>query len=380
MSDSQVTTVLPDETLTKQTELQHKLAQSGTIQTVLFAALYRQDNVRTAATERVPEMVASYRQQGFVKSHPLMLSAKSDGRYLVIRGNRRCLGLEYLAQNDPAAFAAILPTGEVPAIVYFGLTEAEEILLRADHAKAEDRVPLDDEGEFLTVCQLVRAGYASEAAIADKMGKFHEKGKNIGSPNRSWIQPRVALAKMPGFVQAEFRKLWRDGTGVTAVRVNMILPLVKVFREEFQYYPDGNGPQFTAEWAKAVGKVHVKRKPLPVITPSAALDKAETVGSRNLREALKIIGGKPANRPDGQPFTLADVDAACFAAEAAQTTLVEIADLIGEAEFASLVKDAREAAELKAAEIVADDSVDSADDAASEAEELTAREIQEITA
>jgi hypothetical protein len=181
---------------------------------------------------------------------------------------------------------------------------------------------------------------------------------------------------MPQFVQDEFRKLWRDGTGATQVRVNMILSLVKVYREEFQYFPDGNGPQFLAEWAKAVGKVHVKKTPLAVITPAAALDKAETVGSRNLREALKIVGGKPANRPDGQPFTLADVDAACFTAEAAQTTLVEIANLIGEDEFASIVKDAREYTASQEQEAIAQLAVSKTPPADAEAD----ADLQEVIA
>jgi hypothetical protein len=343
------------------------LAQTGKIEYVDFHDLYRADNVRTPITEQIPRMVESLLRNGFKQNHPLVLSAKPDGRFLVLCGNRRTMGLEFLAENDAAAFAKILPGGKVPAIVHHDLTAEQEAILRIDHGTDEDRVPLDEYGLFLAIRQLVRAGYDTQAGIAEKLGKFKldkKSGKSV--PNREWVQPRVNLAQLPQFVQDEFRKLWADGQDATNVRTGMIAKLYKTFTEEYRNFPDGNGPQFSALWAECLGKTPAARTPkAAVITPSAALEKSKLVGSRNLREALRVVAGSAA---DG--VTLADVDAALIAAEAAQTTLVEIAEYMGETDFAELIAAAREHAEAKAAS-------DAAIKAAAQATATTAADIAE---
>lgn len=328
-----------------------QLSLVGAVVQFAFSLLYRADNVRTAATERIPEMVASILRNGFKQNHPLVLSRKADGRALVLCGNRRTMALEFIAQNHPDKLAEILPNGMVPAVVYDNLTQEQEALIRIDHGSDEDRVPLDEVGEFYAVRQLVKAGYNSEADIAEKLGKFHASGKNAGQPNRSWVQPRVALAQLPAYVQAEFVKLWAEGNNATAVRVSMILrPLYKVFNEEYRNFPDGNGPQFQAVWAECLGKAHTVRAPKITISPATALERSKHVGSRNLREALKLVAGEAA---DG--ITLADIDAACVVSEAAAATLAEIADYLGEADYAELISASRAHAAAKiAASIPAD--------------------------
>lgn len=325
------------------------LAIVGAVCRFAFSLLYRADNVRTAATEQIPLMVASLLRNGFKPNHPLVISRKADGRALVLCGNRRTIALEYLAANNPAEFARILPDGMIPAVIYDNLTAEQEALLRIDHGTDEDRVPLDEMGEFLAVRQLVKAGYNTETGIAEKLGKFHASGKNAGQPNRSWVQPRVALAQLPAYVQAEFAKLWQEGSAATPVRIGMILrPLYKVFNEEYRNFPDGNGPQFSAVWAECLGKVHATKAAKVTISPATALERSKHVGSRNLREALKLVAGEAA---DG--ITLADIDAACIVSETAAATLAEIADYMGESDYADLIAAARDYAKSKAAEQVA---------------------------
>ena len=320
------------------------VSQAG-IEYVDFADLFRADNVRTPITEQIPRMVESLLRNGFKPNHPLVLSAKHDGRFLVLCGNRRTMGLEFLAENDPASFAKILPNGQVPAVVHHNLTQEQEAILRIDHGSDEDRVPLDEFGLFLAIRQLVRAGYDTQAGIAEKLGKFKEDKKNPGKmiPNREWVQPRVNLAQLPQFIQDEFKIVWTLGQDASNVRTGMIAKLYKTFTEEYRAFPDGHGPQLSALWAECLGKSPATRASKPsVITPSAALEKSKLVGSRNLREALRVVAGSAA-----EGVTLADVDAALIAAEAAQTTLVEIANYMGESDFAELITASREHAEAE---------------------------------
>ncbi len=311
-----------------------------------FGLLYRADNVRSKATEQIPRMVASFLRHGFKRNHAIVVSMKQDGRALVLCGNRRTMAAEFLATAQPADFAKIFPNGKIPCIVHTGLTAAQESLIRIDHGTDEDRVPLDEAGEFLAVRQLLRSGYTTEVGIAEKLGKYYTSGKNMGQPNRSWVQPRASLAQMPDYVQAEFLKLWENGKESTPVRVAMIPKLYKPFNEEFARHPDGNGPQFQAVWRQFMGAVAAAApvvKP-EVITPAKALERAKIVGSRNLRSALMLVAGQ------GQPGeTIADVDNACIVAELATVTLAEIADYLGEQAYAKLIQDSRAAAESKQA-------------------------------
>lgn len=355
------------------------LTHGGAIARFAFALLYLADNVRTEATYQIPKMVASLLRHGFKANHPLVLSRKADGRALVLCGNRRTKALQWIAENQPTDFARILPDGEIPAVIYDNLTAEQEALLRIDHGTDEDRVPLDEFGEFLAIRQLVRAGYLSESGIAEKMGKFREDkqtGKLVA--NRSWVQPRVALAQLPQYVQDEFRKLWTEGNAATPLRVGNILKLYKVFNEEYRNFPNGDGPQFKALYAEMMGTVHVVKTAKVVITPSIALERSKHMGSRILRETLKIVAGEAADNPDtAAPFNLGDIDGMLQVAEAAQATLAEIADYLGEDAYNDLVGKARKAADDKIAESKA--AAGSTDSNGTE-ENLSNRELQEITA
>ncbi|KKL05749.1 hypothetical protein LCGC14_2602940, partial [marine sediment metagenome] len=152
--------------------------------------LYFEGNVRSPECEAIPAMVESYRRNGFKVNHPLVVSEKQSKEvgvitYLVLCGNRRGIGLQWLRDNDKAAYALALPTCKVPAIVHKGLTEEEETLLRIDHSIDEDRVQLDEWSVYLAVKQLAQVGIDTQEQIAEKLGLFYTKGKKKGQPNRS---------------------------------------------------------------------------------------------------------------------------------------------------------------------------------------------------
>jgi hypothetical protein len=221
--------------------------------------------------------------------------------------------------------------------VHTGLTEEAEAILRIDHSKDEDRVPLDSWGEFLAIRQLVRAGYDTQAGIAEKMG-WEKISKKTGKsePNRSKVQPRVNLAQLPQFVQDEYERYWTEPSS-SNVRVPQIAGLYKAYNEEFRRYPSGDGPVFQAAWSDAMAGPQSKNTALPVrpITPADAEKRAKLVGSSNLRDALMTFAGIGT-------VSLSDIDGAIVQAEAAQAVLAEIADYLGEEDYAQLVQEAQE--------------------------------------
>lgn len=330
----------------------------GNIQMFPISRLFRKDNVRTPATEKIDQMVASLKRHGFKKNHPIVVSLKGkpidksghDG--LVLCGNRRVLGVEFLYANDPDSFARIFPDGMIPAIIHEDLTEEQEALIRNDHGTDEDRVPLDEWGEFLAVKQLVRAGYATERGIAEKMGKYVTNAKTgAKEPARSWAQPRVNLARLPQFVQDEMQKYCEqrsDGGAVVGslsrIRWSDVMRLTKPFNKEFLAYPNGDGPEFKKVWDDIIGRTDESDDPnKPVnVTAANAIDLAKAVSSRNLREALTCLVKK------GRPG-FADIDAALVKAETAEAVLTDIADYMGAKEFQALVDKATVAGNAKRA-------------------------------
>ena len=104
---------------------------------------------------------------------------------------------------------------------------------------------------------------------------------------------------------------------------------------------------------------------------------AKGCGSRNLREALKIVAGEGA---DGA--RIPDIDAACVLVESAAATLAEIADYLGETDYAELVNASRAKAQAAAQAaalaniappVVADDS-EIIDETGDDAEQLETAE------
>lgn len=323
------------------------LAFGATRENVPLDKLYRQDNVRTPATLQLPGMIASIKRHGFKSNHPLVVSAKPDGRFLVLCGNRRSEAIECIFATDRDSAIKLFPEGTVPCDVRRGLTMEQEIIIRNDHSADEDRVPLDSVGEFLAVRQLVRAGYDTQSDIAEKMGWYMTSGKNVGAPNRSKVQQRVNLAQLPQFVQDEYVRYWTDPAS-SNVRVASIAKLYSAFNEEFRRFPDGNGPLFTDEWNKAQAPETTKAtagKAVP-ITPADAIKRSKLVGSRSLRDALMTFAGV------GE-VNLTDIDGAIVRAEAAEATLAEIANYLGEVDYAELCASAQSAAEAEIVEATA---------------------------
>lgn len=325
-----------------------ELGVTGTTDDIAINLLYRANNVRTPATLQLPAMVESILRNGYKKNHPLVVSKKRDGRFLVLCGNRRMEGIETIMANHPDKVETLFPSGSIPCVVHNNLTEEQEAILRIDHGPDEDRVALDEFGEFLAIRQLVRAGYDTQTGIAEKMGWYKvSKKTGIKEPNRSKVQQRCNLVQLPQFVQDEMQR-YLEEPSQSNLRWSHIAKLYKVYGEEYRAFPDGNGPLFQAAWKECLAGPAVTGTGVPIkpITPADAEKRSKLVGSRNLRDALMTFAGV------GQA-TLSDIDGAIVRAEAAEATLSEIADYLGENDFADLVAEARSAAVAKAAEIKA---------------------------
>jgi hypothetical protein len=305
-----------------------------------FSMLYRADNVRDETCTRIPDMVSSLKVNGFKVNHPLVVSLKADNRALVLCGNRREEALEHLQANDLEAFKAALPGGKVPCIVYTGLTEEEEILLRIDHGPQEDRVPLSEWGKFLAIKQLLRAYPGeSQAKIAEKLGIFNTKGKGIGEPNRSYVQVRVNLARLPEYIQAEFKKLSVSGNDATPVRWSNVKELYTAFNAEFGPFPDGDGPQLKTAWEKIINpapEVPVDdTTPKPTsLSPEAARARAQNAASKAIKRVYLAA--------TGQGGDIVQIDSMLLEMETSHELLGMIRAYLGADEYASLVNRSRE--------------------------------------
>lgn len=331
------------------------MANANVTKMIAFDSLYLEGNVRTEACERIPEMVASLRRNGFKSNHPLVVSERADGRYLVLCGNRRVKGLAWLQENDNAEFIRVLLSSKVPCIVHRGLTEEEEILLRIDHSADEDRIPLDQWSEFQAIRQLVRCFTGeSQEAIAEKLGIRHAKGKNAGQPNRSYVQTRVNLARLPSFVQDEYRKLLVEGKDATLVRITDIKELYAAYNAEFSAYPDGNGPEFNKVWQGILNPAPAEaqetqtgtaRTEPAALKPETARMKAQGAASRTVKRILLAI--------TNQGGSLAELDAAAIALETDAAILADIRAYLGADEYSVLVSSARAARVEQEAPILA---------------------------
>lgn len=310
---------------------------------VAFDALYLQGNVRTDNCKQIVAMVESLRLNGFKENHPLVVSQKDDGSYLVLCGNRRTEGLGWLRDNDPAAFQRVLSNGKVPCIVHKGLTEEEEVLLRIDHSNAEDRVALDDWSLYTAVQQLVKVGFDTQEKIAEKLGIYVKSGKNAGKPNRSWVQPRVNLARLPAFVSEELQKRNFDRKA-TKLRWEHVPQLFKVWTDEFSNHPDAPGPEFCQLWdsiinpkPKADTSEHGE-KPLSV---ADAKRRAQSTSSSTLRNALLCVTGQ------GKGMDFVTLDNRMVQAETALVTLGRIEAFLGDEKYGQLVADAADFADMQ---------------------------------
>lgn len=315
-------------------------------QLVAIVSLFRRDNVRTTATLQIPQMIGSIRRHGYKPNHPLVVSAKPDGTFLVLCGNRRMEAIETILANEPELFAKLFPTGHVPCIVYTNLTEEQEAIIRIDHTGDEDRVGLDEWGYFLAIRQLVRAGYDSQADIAAKIGWFKKDGKTGEDvPNRSKVQQRVNLCQLPGFVQAEFEQYAMNGAGASNVRWSHVAGLFKAFNEDYKAgYTNGDGPVFLAAWNDC--RKDPAARPLTVkpVTPAEMEKRSKVVGSATLRNVLAVCAGATDR------VNLSELDATMVQAETAVAVLSEIHNFLGDTDFAELTESAHSAAIAKLAD------------------------------
>ena len=303
-------------------------------------AIYFSGNVRTPECEQIPAMVESLRRHGWKDNHPLLLSEKTGDdapRYLVLVGNRRGMGLQWLRDNEPETYSRVLAGGKVPAIVHKGLTVEEETELRIDHSPDEDRVPLDEWSQYMAIRQLVAAGIDTQERIAIKLGLFISRGKKAGQPNRSYVQVRVNLARLPEFVQKEYRKLTLN-KDTTCVRWANVAALYKAYNEEYlQGNMEGNGPEFQKVWQKIITPPEATDIPEEgtqaepkELSPAEAVKRSQSASSRGLKTALLVITRQST-------ADLSAIDASMVEGETAIQTLADIADYLGEKDYAALV-------------------------------------------
>ena len=318
-----------------------------TVDSLIFA-----DNVRTPECMQIPAMVASIKRHGFKNNHPLVVSEKPDGKYLVLIGNRRGLGLEWLRDNEADEYRRALSGGKLPAVIYKGLTREEEVELRIDHSSDEDRVSLDEWSQFLAIQQLVQVGIDTQERIAIKLGYFIAKGKNKGQPNRSHVQTRVNLARLPRFVHAEMEKLCREGKEATPMRWADVAKLSKEYNAEFAEYPDSDGPDFQAAWKAVLTPPEVSEPSESTSDPKElsaadAVKRAQAAQSQGLTHALLAVTRQSS-------CSLAEIDAAIVEGESAIVTLAQIAGFLGEKDYRELLDTSAAHAAEKSTDCVAD--------------------------
>jgi len=305
------------------------------------------DNVRTPACMQLAKMVESIKRHGYWPDRPLLVSQKGDGTeatYLVLRGNRRGSALLWLREHEPDNYASLIKEGKIPALVLRGLTREEEVDWRIDHTPDADRVPLDEWSTFLAIKQLVSIGIDTQEGIARKLGLVKSKGKDAGKPNRQYVQPRVNLARLPGYVQEEFAKLLTIDKSATNVRIADIATLYKVYSEEFLEYPEGNGPAFHSAWEKAMAPKDSKAKAGPdgietepqakELSPAEGVRRAQAAQSKGLRMALLS-----ATRQS--PKDMSEIDAHILAGEVACELLSLLKRFMGEEAWTALLAEAR---------------------------------------
>lgn len=317
---------------------------SETPEKIPFADLVWEDNVRTSKTLQLPHMIYSLKTRGYNPKYPIVVSKKSAKKFLVLCGNRRTEALKAIKESEPEIYKIILPDGKLPALVLENMTEDEEAIIRNDHSSEEDRVALDEVGEFLAIRQLVKAGYAdSQADIAAKMNKFTERN-GVQEPNRSYIQPRVNLARLPKTVQDEFIKLWNEGKNSTPVRISQLAKLFKLYQDGRKSGKLDGGQEFLNFWASCV---HPAESDDPgegpkskMLTKSEVESTAGSLASGAVAWTLyKVAGNKVEDPETKQPMDFKDIDQYALRGEQALSDLIAIAEHLGKKEFDTMMGD-----------------------------------------
>lgn len=310
-----------------------------------FDSLFLEGNIRSPGCEKIPAMVQSLRLEKYKDNHPLVVSEKPDNRFLVLCGNRRVLGLAKVREDDKSEFGRVLLNGKIPCIVHKGLTKEEEIVLRIDHGKHEDREPLDRWSEFLAVKQLCFCyPEDTQTAVAQKMGHFYGDGSKLaGQPNRGWAQPLCNLAALPVYVQEEYRKLVVEGKDATPLRIADIKALYKVFEKDFAEFPCGDSPVFAAAWDKILNPepkapdddADDDENAPKAYKPESATRQAQGAASRLVKRILLAV--------TNQGGDIVALDAEAAAAETDALILADIKEYLGEEDYSQLAGAAQNA-------------------------------------
>ncbi len=335
----------------KQRELWEKKGSRAATD-IKFESLVWGGNVRPEEDLVLEPMIHSMKNLGYDPKYPLVVSKKAGGEYLVLNGNRRSLALKSIQENEPAIFDIILPGKDhkVPALVFTGMTEDEEALIRIDHGKSQDRVALSEHGTFLAVKQLVRAGYPSQADIAAQLDLFKQNPQTkVLEPNRSYIQGRVTLARLPEFMQEEYVKLMKGGKNATPVRWSQVPKLFKAYEPERRQGYFGEdvsklGPETAKVWKETItpeaGSDEDAAEKDRSMTKSKLIEASATLGSRLGKMFMLKIAGEDVKDTSVTPaksLTLADIDGEMVQAEKAIGDLIAFRDELGEAKYDALM-------------------------------------------
>ena len=314
------------------------MAISKTTKRIAISDLYHDGNPRTTNGLKLDKMISSFELHGYQSDSAIMVEEKSDGRFLVLRGNRRTLAAFHLCEKKPASFANVFPDGKIPAIVCKALTNDERIKLRIDHSDVMDREPLDEEGLYNAICQLCRIplGQVEIAKHLNLMKKDSKTGQMV--PNRSIVQRKIELAKLPQTVQDEYRILMQSGEGkgrdATPVRWSMIPALHKAFQVGYPEYPDGT-MAFKELWEKCttpMEKQDESTTPPSACSAKKARDLSQVSQSSIGRDILLSVTGQGKK-------SFADLDLAILNGETAIATLAAIKVYLGDDDYNALLSD-----------------------------------------
>jgi hypothetical protein len=217
--------------------------------------------------------------------------------------------------------------------------------LRIDHSDEMDREPLDDEGLFNAVSQLAKAGLTQEKIATHlNLWKTEKKsGKRV--PNRSLVQRRVELAKLPQRIQDEYRQLMQKGLDATPVRWSMIPALYKEFSKTFDTAPDGT-IEFWEKWDKCCtpseDKAEKGKSPGGrALSPKKATEKAQLAQSKSIRDLMLCVVGLGEK-------TFDEIDKAVVLAETAQITLGKIQAYLGDDDYQNFLTEVFTAEKVEA--------------------------------
>lgn len=211
-----------------------KLSTAGTFRNIPIDQLWRSGNPRELYD--VEPLVESIRLHGFRRNEAIMVVEKvnpdnPNQKFLVVRGNRRTVAIEAIRDDFAEDFKIIFRKGCVPCVAYKGCSNREVAMLRMDFDARADKRELDGWELFLAVRILVREGIHTEATIAQILGLVTKKEDGTVVPNRSMVQPRVRLAKMPVEVQELFKPVLRGDKKATPLRVRHIQTLATTLRK-----------------------------------------------------------------------------------------------------------------------------------------------------